>query len=80
MQSIKIISPYFLLDKYAGDVTQKVTVYCGVLSHLQNPGNSKSISPLSNTYSGFESIVKIQVCDFIDQQFQNNHGSILWSL
>lgn len=29
---------------------------------------------------GFDSVVEIQVCHFVDQQLQKNAGSILWSL
>lgn len=39
------------------------------------------IAPLQPTPTpGFDSTVKTQVCHFVDQQLQNNDGSILWSL
>lgn len=59
---------------------QKVTINCGVLFNLQNPGNSKSNFLFLNSYSSIETIVKIQVCHFVNQQLQNSHASMLWSL
>lgn len=52
---------------------------CGFLFHLQKQWKLGITFLPSTATPGFESIVKIQVCHFVDQQFQNA-GLILWSL